>query len=130
MFLILTFVDFMVLGLFGEFWINVHIDSFSIGLLAAAILQLLLRVSVLLESKIVLVTNRFNARIKVISKVVLTWCLLFFSKLLMLEIIDFIFGDKIDFSGVLDGVIAFIVVVITMVISEVMIRRFYLLLRS
>ena len=129
-FSILTFVDFIVLGLFSEFWVNVYVDSFSIGLLSAFTLQILLSLSISLESRIKLFVNRFTGKTRVLIKILLTWMLLFFSKVIMLEIIDFAFGNYVEFSGNFNGLITFIFVVLTMIVTEAIIRKLYLSLNS
>ena len=44
-----TLIDLVVLGLFAEFTDKVIVESFSIGLLAALVLQLLLKATIALE---------------------------------------------------------------------------------
>ena len=54
-----TLVDLVVLGLFAEYWEYVSVDSFTIMLLAAVILQVLLKLTIVVEHK---VAAFFNAR--------------------------------------------------------------------
>src|SRR5689334_20468112 len=54
-----TLVDLAVLGLFAEYWEYVVVDSFTIMLLAAAALQVMLKVTIVLEHH---VAAFFNAR--------------------------------------------------------------------
>ena len=53
------------------------------------------------------------------------WAILFLSKFVILEAVNFAFGDSIVFSGPLHGVAAFIVVVVVMLAAEEVIVRFY-----
>ena len=46
-----TLVDLVVLGLFAEYWDQVRVGSFTIMLLAAALLQLLLKVTIAMEHR-------------------------------------------------------------------------------
>ena len=54
-----TLVDLVVLGLFVEYWEHVVADSFTIILLAAVLLQVLLKLTIALEHR---VAAYFNAR--------------------------------------------------------------------
>ena len=53
------------------------------------------------------------------------WAILFFSKLIILEAINYLFGDHIQFLGPWHGVVAFIVVVIGILVAEGIIRKIY-----
>ena len=58
-YLMAILIDLMVLNLFVEFWDAVVIDSFSISIYIAFILQLLLRATMMLEHK---VANYFKSK--------------------------------------------------------------------
>lgn len=47
-----------------------------------------------------------------------TWAILFSSKLIILQAINYTFGDSVLFSGPLHGFIAFVIVVIVIIIAE------------
>ncbi|WP_279245881.1 hypothetical protein [Candidatus Litorirhabdus singularis] len=51
------------------------------------------------------------------------WVILFVSKLIIFCVIDFAFGQQIRFLGPWHGVIAFIVVVVTMLLAEEVVAR-------
>ena len=118
-------VDLTVLNLFNEYWSNVYIETFSISLLTAIVLQVLLQATIALEHRVArhfLAQGGTSAKVK---RLLATWGILFGSKLIILEILDFIFGDAMAFSGALHGVVAFIVVVIAIIIVEEAIRAIY-----
>ncbi len=54
-----------------------------------------------------------------------TWAILFASKLVILEAINFAFGDSVVFGGPINGLVAFIIVVIAIIIAEQAITRIY-----
>ncbi|MEO0889857.1 MAG: hypothetical protein AAFX97_06750, partial [Pseudomonadota bacterium] len=54
-----------------------------------------------------------------------TYVILVGSKFVMLEAINILFGDKVDFSGPWNGVVAFFAVVFTILISEVIVGKIY-----
>lgn len=118
-------IDLLVLGLFNEYWDKVHIDSFSITLLAAVLLQVLLKVTIAIEH---VVANFFNARSGGLMKFMrffCAWLVLFGSKFVILEALTFAFGDRVKFSGIMHGIIPLIIVIVAMLVAEEMIVRFY-----
>lgn len=118
-------IDLVVLNLFVEFWDRVHIDAFSISLLAAILLQVLLQLTLRLEHR---VAAYFNARSGAIFKFLryfTAWFILFGSKFVILYALHVAFGDAIEFSGAAHGVVAFIVVIVAMLVAEELVLRFY-----
>jgi hypothetical protein len=111
-------IDLTVLNLFNEYWEHVFIEFFSISLLAALLLQVLLRVTIAIEHR---VANFFEGKPGLRSKILRglsTWAILFGSKLAILEAINISFGDSVLFGGPVHGLIAFIIVVIAIIIAE------------
>ncbi len=53
-----TLVDLVVLGLFAQYWDKVSVDSFTVMLLAAALLQLLLKLTIALEHRLATSSTR------------------------------------------------------------------------
>jgi len=120
-----TLIDLVVLNLFDEYWTRVVIDSFTISLIAAFVMQILIKVTLWLEHR---VAGFFNARPGALSKFMRyfsAWAILFGSKFVILEIINFAFGDEVQFGGPMHGVVAFIAVVIVMVVAEELVMRLY-----
>ena len=98
-------VDLAVLNLFDEFWDYVYIEYFSISLLAALLLQSLLRVTISIEHR---VDNYFKKQSGLKAKILRglsTWGILFGSKLVILEAINIAFGDEVLFSGPIHGLL-------------------------
>lgn len=118
-------IDLTVLNLFNEHWSYVAIESFSISLLAAILLQVLLRVTIAIEHRIaVYFKAKAGIRAK-ISRILSTWFVLFSSKIIILEAINLAFGDQVLFSGPIHGLVAFVIVVITILIAEQLIGWLY-----
>ena len=118
-------VDLTVLSFFSEFWKNVFIESFSVAFFAAILLQILLQLTIAFEHRL---ANYFKAKPGLISTIMRffsSWAVLFFSKLIILKILNIVLGDKILFTGAFHGVFAFIVVVFAIIIFEQMIIRIY-----
>lgn len=118
-------VDLTVLNFFAEYSPYVTISTFGISLLVAILLQILLKMTIALEHRVSLYfTSHDNFKMKA-YRILSTWFILFASKFVMLGILEFIFSDEIVFSGMFHGVIVFIAVVMTMLLAEYSVRRFY-----
>ena len=117
-YLMAVLIDLTVLNLFDEYWEHVTIDSFSVSILAAVLLQVLLRATLALEHRVAVYFSTRPGRSAKVMRYLSAWLILFGSKFVMLGAIDRVFGDAVHFSGPLHGVIAFIVVVIAMLAAE------------
>ncbi len=120
-----TLVDLVVLGLFAEYWEYVTADSFTIILLAAVLLQVLLKLTIVLEHW---VAAFFNARPGGFNKFMRffgAWVVLFGSKFVILEAVVLAFGDRLRFGGPFHGVVALIVVVVVMLVVEAVLVKVY-----
>lgn len=111
-------IDLTVLNLFDEYWDLVEINSFTISLFAAIMLQILLVITLKIEHKI---GDYFKGKKGVLTKllrIISAWAVLFGSKLVILEVLNIAFGDDVLFKGPFHGIIAFIVVVVVMLLTE------------
>ncbi len=124
-YLMAILIDLTVLNLFDEYSPNVTVDSFTLSIFAALLLQVLLKATLALEHR---VAAFFNARPGSMSRVLryfTAWLILFGSKFVMLGAIDLAFGDAITFGGPLHGVVVFIAVVVVMLVAEELVTRIY-----
>ena len=116
-------IDLVVLNLFDEFSDSVTVASFSVSLLAAILLQALLKGTIAIEHQVaVFFTARQGAFMK-FMRYFGAWVVLFLSKFVILEAITFVFGDRVSFEGMLHGVVTLIIVVMAMLIAEEAIVR-------
>jgi hypothetical protein len=103
----------------------VELDSFTVSLFAAFLLQVLLNLTLVIEHRI---AAYFNAREGVAATVLrffFAWLVLFGSKFVILAAVDLAFGDWVHFHGPMHGVVAFVAVVVAMLAAEELIVRFY-----
>lgn len=124
-FTLCVLIDLTVLNLFNEYWDHVFIEKFSISLLAALLLQILLRITIAIEHS---VASRFkdNPTLKAkVYRVLSTWAILFISKLVILEAISYIFDESVLFKGPLHGLITFIIVVTAIIVAEQIFIKIY-----
>lgn len=124
-YLVAVLIDLTVLNLFDEFWDLVTIDPFSVSVLAAILLQVLLKVTLVLEHKVAAYFNAKTGGFARFMRFFTAWLILFGSKFAMLGAIDFAFGDDVQFTGPLHGVVSFIVVVVVMLAAEEIAVRSY-----
>ncbi len=118
-------IDLAVLNLFAEHWQHVIIDSFTVSLAVAILLQLMLKLTLKLEHR---VADYFTAKpwkLAPFLRVLSAWLILFVSKFVILGVLNVIFGEQVVFAGPVHGVVAFIVVVMVMLIAEEAVVRFY-----
>ena len=120
-YLVFILVDLVVLNLYEEFSHYVVIDSFLISLLAATLLQLLLKLAMAAEHRI---AAYFSAKPGTGAKLMRwfsAWVILFGSKFVMLEAVDLIFGEHVE----LGGIIPFYAVAFTIIFAELLLTRIY-----
>jgi hypothetical protein len=112
-------IDLTVLNLFNEYSDNVQINSFTISLLAAIVLQLMLQITFKIEHG---VGSHFLKKGRKGMRIFSAWALLFGSKFAILWVLEVFFGDQIMFLGAFHGIVTFIMVILTMLAAEALIR--------
>jgi hypothetical protein len=120
-----TLVDLVVLGLFAEYWEHVTADSFTILLLAAVVLQILLKLTIVLEHRVAAFFNARPGGFNKFMRFFSAWVVLFGSKFVILEALVLAFGDRLRFGGPFHGVVVLIVVVVVMLVVEAVLVKFY-----
>ena len=123
-------VDLTVLNLLAEYWQHITVSSFSVTLLVAILLQLLLKLTIAFEHKLADYFKSKPGTAPKIYRALSTWAILFFSKIIMLEAINLAFGDSITFTGPFNGIVAFFVLVFGILIAEFMVSKIYFSLRD
>jgi hypothetical protein len=111
-------VDLTVLNLFNEYWDYVYIELFSISLLTAILLQVLLVITIKIEHRVIEYFKKKSGIGAKITGGLAVWGILFGSKLVILEAINYTFGDSVEFGGPWHGVVSFIVVVVAVIVAE------------
>ncbi len=114
-------VYIVVLNLFEEFSHAIIIDSFWISILTAVLLQALIALLKLVEER---VGDYFEQRNGVRPKVVGGFAklvILFVSKLLILEIVNFVFGDQVE----LGHFVNVLVLILSLMAARALVGRIY-----
>ena len=125
LFLTGTLIDLVILGLFNEYSDKVYVDTFTTALLAAILLQILLKATIAGEHRVL---ARFKGKQGVAWKSLkffVAWLILFGSKFVILEALSFAFGDRVAFEGIFHGIVWLIIVVVTMVLAEEIVVRLF-----
>ena len=118
-------IDLVVLNLFDEYSDKVTIGSFTISLLAAVLLQALLKATIFLEHKVAVFFKARPGGFNTFMRFFGAWLVLFGSKFVILEALSFAFGDGVRFEGALHGLVWLIIVVVVMLIAEELVVRLY-----
>ena len=118
-------VNLVVLNLFAEFWDKVFIESFSYSLLTSVLLLILLKLTLAIEHRLARYFKSRQGKRAKIMHYVSAWLVLVVSKFAILAAVEFALGDALHFTGVLEGVVTFIVVVVVMLVAEEAMVRFY-----
>ena len=118
-------IDLTVLNLFVEYSENVVIDSFTISLFAAVLLQVLLKATIALEHRVAAHYKAKPGGFAKFMRFFTAWLILFGSKFVILEALAFAFGDDVFFGGPFHGLVSLIVVVIAMLVAEEVVVQLY-----
>ena len=129
-YIICILVDMTILNIYAEFSHSVYVESFSITIFIAIFLQLFIVLTKYAEHQL---SSFFGDKKSYLTKIMYffaLWALLFFSKVLMLHGANLIFGDKINFYGMFDGLLAFIILIFSFLLGEYLLTRIYHLLET
>ena len=130
-FTLFVLADLTVINLFDEYANSYfHISSFSASIVMAVILQILLVITIKIEHKIADFFKSKEGVINLILRILVTWALLFGSKIIMMKIVDLILGNKIEYYGPYHGLGAFVLIIIGMIIAENLLKKVFLSLKD
>ena len=118
-------IDLVILNLFVEYTDKVFVDSFTISILAAVLLQVLLKLTIAVEHRVAVYFKARPGGFMKFMRFFCAWLVLFGSKFVILEAIVFAFGDSVRFEGRFHGLITLIEVVLVMLLVEELVVRFY-----
>ena len=114
-----VFVYVVVLNLFVEYLPQVISETFTLSLLTAVLLKGVLEIVVAAKNR---VKARFRQASTPTGKVVVAvmlWVVLFGSKFLVLEVVAFVFGDRVSLGGFLSVTL----LILALLLSRAAVRR-------
>ena len=118
-------IDLVVLNLFVEYSDYVVIDSFTVSVFCAVLLQILLKLTIGVEHRVAAYFTAKQGAFAKYMRFFCAWLVLFGSKFVILEAIDLAFGHNVDFGGPFHGLVALIVVITTMLVAEAAVVRLH-----
>jgi hypothetical protein len=92
-------VDIVVLNLFVEFVHTVVIDSFYISILTAGLLKLMVDAVKGVEQRVSAALAAREGTAWRLARIMAVWLILFLSKFVMLEAVNFVFGDHVELGS-------------------------------
>ena len=113
------FVYVVVLNLAVEYAPSVISESFSISLLVAALLKVTLELVIVLKGQLVTRLRSADTRRAKLASAVSLWVVAAGSKLVVLELVDLVFGDAVS----LGGFISVTLLVVALLASRAAVRR-------
>jgi hypothetical protein len=116
------FAYVVVLNLAIEYTPSVISESFTLSLLTAALLKLALEVVILLKSQILVRLHAADTRRAKLAAAVSLWVVAAGSKLVVLELVDLVFGDAVS----LGGFVPVTLLVVALLASRSAVRRLLL----
>ena len=114
-------VYIVVLNLYVEYSEAKAIDSFTISILTAILLKLLLVLITASKYRVWTWAKSREGRIYTVAGIFGVWAILFLSKFLILEAVDFVFGDLVELGGFVNVML----LVAVMMIARDAVQRIY-----
>jgi hypothetical protein len=114
-------VDIVVLNLFVEFVHTIVIDSFSISILTAVLLKLMVDAVKGLEQAVSAYLAARSGAIWKAVRFVAVWLILFVSKFVILEAVNVVFGDHVE----LGSFIEIVAIIVTMLAANAILLSIY-----
>src|SRR6187549_527302 len=101
-------IDLTLLNLFAEYWSDVKVSSFTVSLLAAILLQLLLKLTIWVEHQVALYFKARQGGFMTFMRYFGAWLVLFGSQFAILEALSFVFQGPVPLEGPFPGIIPLI----------------------
>jgi hypothetical protein len=112
----------VVLNLYVEYSEAKVIDSFTISILTAVLLKVLLATIMVGKAAMWRWAKSRESRSSTVIGVVGVWAIAFFSKFVILEAVNFVFSDYVTFGGFGEVML----LVLCMVVARELVERIYL----
>jgi hypothetical protein len=106
-------VYIVVLNLFVEFVDAIVIDSFWISILTAVLLKALLDIVIGLEHRVGAFFDKLGGSLYKFIGIATKFLILFTSKLIILEIVNIVFGDHVELGHFIDVLVLIIAMMAT-----------------
>jgi hypothetical protein len=111
-------VYIVVLNLFVEYVHTVVIDSFTVSILTAVLLWLMVRATVRIERRVARYFRQKEAVFYRVLRYVCVWAILFVSKFVILEVVAFVFAGR----AALGHFFEIVAIVLALIAAEALLR--------
>lgn len=109
----------VVLNLFVEYAPKVLSETFTLSVLTAVLLKVVLEVVVVAEHRVKRRWRQASSGLGKVGAGVLLWLLLVGSKLVVLQLVDLVFGERVS----LGGFVPVTLLIVTLLLSRAAVRR-------
>jgi uncharacterized membrane protein len=109
----------VVLNLFVEHAPSVLSETFTLSLLTAVLLKVVLEVVVVAKQRVKRRWRRASSRLGKVGAAALLWLVLVGSKLVVLQVVDLVFGTRVS----LGGFVPVTLLIVTLLLSRSVVRR-------
>ena len=121
-----TFIDWtldlliyiIILNFFAEYSSSIYFETFTISVLTAIVLKILLVWVISLEHSVLSYFGKKKQNIYKYINIIVVFSILFFSKFLILEVIDILFGPYVEIKGFIPLVAMIIAMIVTRKVVE------------
>ena len=113
----------VVIGFFNDYTDVLSTESYSTTFLVSVVMQLLTYATFALKDKIKLFYKNKQGKFVTPALVFSIWLVLFFSKFIFLAVLDFIFGEQVEFSGFIGIFVVIICLTILQKLSEFIYKK-------
>ena len=113
----------VVLNLFVEYSEAVRIDSFTISVLTALLLKLILVFLERIEDRVHHYFEQKEGTVYKVLNFVMTIAILILGKLFILEAVDFVFGDRVELGHFVEVLVLILTMIITRAVADWIFKR-------
>lgn len=114
-------VYIVILNFFAEYSSSIYFETFTISVLTAFVMKALLNLIIGLEHSVSSYFGKKKENIYKYINLIAVVSILFFSKFVILEIIDILFGPYVE----IEGFIPLVAMIITMIVARKVIEAIY-----
>ncbi|MGI9643014.1 MAG: hypothetical protein ACR2N9_09545 [Acidimicrobiia bacterium] len=117
-------VNIVVLNLFVEYFDKVIVDSFTISVFTAVLLTALLWLLTRVEERVHhFFFDEHEGTASRILGVAVIWAILFGSKFLILEVVDWVFGDHVELGKLIEVILIVVAMLVANGVMQSVFRR-------
>jgi len=106
-------VYIVILNIFAQYSSSIYFENFTISILTAIVLKILLVLIFKLEHKVYRIFKSIEGKLSKTLNIIISLLILFFSKFVILEIINIVFGEYVEIKGFIPLMFMIIIMIVT-----------------